>query len=96
MKPLTPEIAERQKRLDHFCGELANPDRDDPSSELLDLGHRYTDGEISFEQFRMAYWQTRSVGERLEETWRLSEQAFSKPDDSIENNGKASLPREEN
>jgi hypothetical protein len=36
----------------------------------------------------MAYWQTRPVGERLEETWRLGEQAFSKTKDGTENNGK--------
>lgn len=88
VKPMTPEIAKRLKRLDHFCGELMNSDRDDPSAELLDLGDRYTDGEITFEQFRMAYWQTRPVGERLEETWRLGEQAFSKTKDGTENNGK--------
>lgn len=78
--PLSPEehraMAERLARLDAFCGELTNSDRDDPSAELLELADRYTGGEITFEQFRMAYWQTRPVGERLEETWRLSELAF--------------------
>lgn len=84
MKPLTPEIAERLARLDQFCGELTNSDRDDPSAELLELADCYSGGELTFEQFRMAYWQTRPIGERLEETWRLSEQAFSRPDDGAE------------
>ncbi len=88
VKPLTPEIAERLKRLDHFCGKLTDSDRDDPTADLLELGHRYTAGEITFEEFQRAYWQTRPVGERLEETWRLSKQAFSKTNDGTESNGK--------
>lgn len=85
VKPLTPEIAESLARLDQFCGELTNSDRDDPTADLLELGHRYTAGEITFEEFQRAYWQTRPVGERLEETWRLSEQALPGPDDSAKN-----------
>lgn len=73
VKPLTPEVAERLARLDKFCEGMG----DEAQFDLLELGHRYTAGEITFAQFKMGYWQTRPIGERIEETWRLSvEEAF--------------------
>lgn len=79
LKPVTPKVIDRLKRLDRFCEQLTNSDRDDPSAELLELAARYTDREITFDQFQQSYWQTRPISERLEETWRLSEQAYAKP-----------------
>jgi hypothetical protein len=73
VKSLTPEIAERLARLDKFCEGMS----DEAQFDLLELGHRYTAEEITFAQFKMGYWQTRPIGERIEETWRLSvEEAF--------------------
>lgn len=73
VKPLTPEIAERLERLDKFCEGIDS----EAQFDLLELGHRYTAGEITFEEFQRAYWQTRPIGERLEETWRLSNETSS-------------------
>ena len=66
VKPLTPEIAERLERLDKFCEGLGS----EAQFDLLELGHRYTAGKITFEEFKRAYWQMRPVGERLEEEKR--------------------------
>lgn len=83
IKPLTPEIAERLARLNKFCEEMGS----EAQFDLLELGHRYTAGEITFDEFQRAYWQTRPVGERLEETWRLSEEAYSKSKNNADGKG---------
>ena len=47
VKPLTPEVIERLAILDKFCEGMDS----EAQFDLLELGQRYTDGEITFEEF---------------------------------------------